>query len=152
MIVREANAEDLEKFEPEYYLANDSDTFIHEFVDNGIDLHVDTNSFEMLVSEDDLIDMVYAIVSRGIAYCLYHYGYRGPTEPILRWYVIDEEVARTQEQLSEDNAKNRICAGNSQHISEILYLQTLREQIEKLNIPKQEKVIFYEKTRKKNRD
>jgi len=45
------------------------------------------------------------------------------------------------------NQKN--CASNGVFRVEVLELQTLREQIQKINIPKQEKVTFYEKTRKK---
>ena len=160
MTVRKANDDDMKKFlsnvddaidvfyMSEYEAGDLVEKFIDAFVDNHIDFIEDKDSFYTLVSEVDLVDMLYAIVSHGMTYYLQQYGYCS-TDVIYREVRFIEEVARTQEQLDEDKANQSICAGNGGFRVEVLELPTLREQIQKINIPNHDKVIFYEKTSKK---
>ena len=160
MTVQKADDDDMKKFLSnvddaidDFYMSKYEagdlvEQFIDTFVDNHIDFIEEKDSFYTLVSEDDLVNMLYAIVFHGMTYYLQQYGY-GSADVIHREARFVEEVARTQEQFNEDKVNQKNCASNGVFRVEVLELQTLREQIQKINIPKQEKVTFYEKTRKK---
>lgn len=142
MTVRKADDDDMKKFlsniddaidvfyMSEYEVGDLVEKFMDAFVDNHIDFVEEKDSFYTLVSEDDLVDMLYAIVSHGMTYYLQQYGYSS-TDVIHREARFVEEVARTQEQLDEDKTKNRDCWSNAEFRVEVLKLQTLREQTKK---------------------
>lgn len=150
---------DLYRFDPKSYgfgfnFADDEDELFDVFIYNDYGLIVKEDSVYIHVTEDELIDMVYAIVKRGMTnYVQQYVGHR--SEVVSRILCLNEDFARSQKQVTEDKIRrsNGHLAGNNRYHEEQLVLYNLYEQLHKLDIPsrvqRSEILFFKEKTRKK---